>query len=403
MAENRWVPQTMLRPYVSKAFLLPASVLVRFVGTTQIIIFSREFQRYDKMHSPELPRYANVKWHLPRLMLLAFASLWVLPAVAAPKTDIVMFKNGDQITGEIITMKRGRLSLNTDAVGTISIEWDKISGLTSDQHIQLETISGIRYFGSLKSAEGSRSIIVVTDNGPQALDPDRVIVMSPIEGVGIHALDVDLSLGYNFTKAGGIESGNFGVNMDYRSLIRIESLRFITTLSDSDTQEPSKRMNLTLQHTRLWNNRWFSNGTLMFDQNDELGLNLRTSLGGGFGRYLVQSNTMLWSLEAGLQVSREDLIENPDDTDSVEATFGLQWDWFLFQDPELDWSTAVSVIPSLTESGRVRSEIETSLQWELIGDLNWAISLFGSFDNQPQSATGSTSDYSINTTVVYDF
>ena len=154
---------------------------------------------------------------------------------------------------------------------------------------------------------------------------------------------------------------------------------------------------------RLWKNRWFSNGVLAFDQNDELGLNLRTSFGGSVGRYLVQSNTMLWSLDAGLQVSREDLIENPDDTDSVEATFGLKWDWFLFQDPELDWTTAITVIPSLTESGRVRSEVETSLQWELIGDLHWAISLFGSFDNQPQSDTGETSDYSINTTVVYEF
>lgn len=355
------------------------------------------------MYSPESPQYAAVRWHLPRLTLLALAFLWMLPAVAAPKTDIVLFKNGDQLTGEITGLKRGQLSLSTDALGTISIDWDKISGLTSSQNIQLETVSGIRYFGSLRSAEGSRNIIIETENGPQALDPDRVIVMSPIEGVGIHALNVDLSLGYSFAKAGGIESGNIGINMDYRSLIRIESLRFSTTLSDSDSQEPSTRSNLSLQHTRLWNNRWFSNGSLVFDKNDELGLNLRISLGGSGGRYLVQSNTMLWSLEAGLQVSREDLIETPEDLDSLEATFRLKWDWFLFQDPELDWTTVITLIPSLTESGRVRSEVETSLQWELIGDLKWAISLYGSFDNKPQSDAASTSDYSINTAVIYEF
>jgi len=301
-------------------------------------------------------------------------------------------------------LRRGRLSLNTDATGTIAIEWDKIAGVISKQHIQVETTSGIRYFGTLGSAEDEPGIIVVTETGPQSLDAKRIIVMSPIEDRGLTALDVDVSFGYNFAKAGGIESGNFGINMDYRTLIRIETLTYTTTLSDSDTTEESKRQNLTLQHTRLWKNRWFSNGSLTFNQNDELSLNLRTSVRAGFGKYLVQSNSMLWSLEAGLQVSREDLATNPETQDSVETVFGLQYDWFVFQDPELDWSTSLEVIPSLTESGRVRGELETSLQWEIIGDLKWGFSIYGSFDNQTEAGTGeSTSDYGLNSTLTYEF
>ena len=343
------------------------------------------------------------KNHLLHFLVIALLSVWAVPASAAPKTDIVLFKNGDRLTGELISLKRGRLNLNTHATGTIGIEWDKVEGVISDQHIQVETGSGIRYFGTLTATEGEASVIVVTNTGPQSLDPNRVIVMSPIEGGGIHALDVDVSLGYNFAKAGGVETGNFGLNMDFRSLIRIESLSFSTTLTDSDTQEESKRTNLGLQHTRLWNNRWFSVGNLTFDQNDELGLNLRTSIGGGIGRYFVQSNTMLFSLEAGLQGSREDLVENPEDADSIEATFTMNWDWFEFQDPELDWSTTIQIIPNLSEWGRVRGEIDTALQWELIGDLNWGISIFGSFDNQPHSTEGQTSDYGINTSLTYEF
>ena len=77
--------------------------------------------------------------------------------------------------------------------------------------------------------------------------------------------------------------------------------------------------------------------------------------------------------------------------------------WFLFEDPELDWSTTLQIIPSLTERGRVRGELNTALNWEVIGDLNWAISLYGSWDNQPQSEAGATSDYGVNTSLVYDF
>lgn len=344
---------------------------------------------------------------LPSLLTLLIIGFVSLPAEAAPKTDIVIFKNGDRLTGEVKSLRRGRLSLNTDATGTIQIEWDKVAGVVSNQQIQVEVGSGVRYFGILTLAEEDddhdAEIVVGTDDGPVTLDSDRVIVMEPIEGTGIHALDVDVSLGYNFAKAGGVAQGNFALNMDWRSRIRIESLRLSTTISDSDTQEANKRTTLALQHTRLWNNRWFSNAGLSFEQNDELGLNLRSSLNMGGGRYLVQSNEMLFSLQAGLQVAREDLAEREEDTDSLEALFTAEWDWFVFQNPELDWSTRLQLIPSLTESGRVRGEFETELKWEIIGDLDWGISFYTSYDSQPQSATGSTSDYGIDTTITYEF
>ena len=243
----------------------------------------------------------------------------------------------------------------------------------------------------------------MTDDGPQTLDAWRVIVMTPIEGGGIHRLDADASVGYDFAKAGGVKHATLGVNIDYRSLIRIESLRFSTVVTDSSSQDASKRTSLGLQHTRLWNRRWFQNSNLSFDQNDELGLKLRTSVGVGGGRYLVQSNTSLFSLEAGLQFSREDQTSGDENTDSLEITASANWDWFLFEDPELDWSTRIQLIPSLTEDGRVRGELDTTLKWEIIGDLKWALSLYGSWDNQPQSDAGATSDYGVNTSLAYDF
>ncbi len=346
---------------------------------------------------------ATTRNWLSHLLLIASLSLWTLPASAVPKTDIVIFKNGDRLTGEIKSLKRGQLNLNTEATGTIGIEWDKVSSVISNQRIQVEVGSGIRYFGSLASSENISSITVVTNDGPRTLDPVDVIVMTPIEGGGIDGLDVDFSVGYNFAKAGGVQQATLGVNMDYRSLIRIESVRFSTVITDSDTQDASKRMNLGFRHTRLWKNRWFNNSSLTFDQNDELGLNLRSSLGAGGGRFLVQSNTMLLSLEGGLQFSRENLIAEDDEIDSLEATISANWDWFLFEDPELDWSTTLQVIPSLTERGRVRGELNTELSWEIIGDLKWAISLYGSWDNQPQSEVASTTDYGVNTTLAYDF
>lgn len=346
---------------------------------------------------------ATIRNRFTQPLLVAFLVLAAATASAAPKTDTVIFKNGDKLTGEVKSLYRGQLSLSTDATGTIGIEWAKIASVVSAQRVQVEVSSGTRYFGNLASAETDSSIVVVTDGGPQIIETGRVVSMTPIEDRGIHALEVDLSLGFDYAKAGGVQHSTFGIDMDYRSLIRIESIRFSTVLTNSSGQDASNRTNLGFRHTRLWKNRWFSNGSLTFDQNDELGLNLRTSIGAGGGRYLIQSNSMLLSLDGGLQLSRENQIAEDEDTDSLEAVFTADWDWFLFDDPDLDWSTSLQVIPSLTESGRVRGEFDTALSWEIIGDLKWKLSFYGSWDNQPHSSVGSTSDYGVNTAVAYEF
>ena len=362
---------------------------------------------------PELSARSDRK--ITALLLLVFATL-SLPTFAAPKTDIVIFNNGDKLTGEIKSLKRGRLSFNTDATGTISIEWAEIRHIESLQNIQVETSTGTRYFGHLEPTEEYNVVVVNTGNGLQTIDDSTVILMTPIEGVGLGAFDIDLTVGYNFAKAGGVQQGNIGIDVDYRTRERIYSLSASTTTNDSDTQESSERSNLGLQYKRLWRNRWYVNGNLTLDQNDELGLNLRTSLGGGGGRFLIQSNSMLLGVEANLQFSREnlagrdptlpippDLLPDPEDVDSVEAVFKVDWDWFRFDDPELDWSTSLELIPSITESGRVRANFDTGLQWEMFSDLKWGLSFYSSFDNKPQTDTASSSDYGVNTTLTYEF
>jgi hypothetical protein len=352
---------------------------------------------------PKQVQRASVASRWMVICAIASSSFWALPSAGAPKTDTLIFINGDSLTGEIKSLKRGVLSFDIEAAGVINIEWNKVASIVSSQHVQVETASGIRYFGNLTYSESGPGLVVVAANGPQELTWERIIAMTPIEGSGREALDIDVTVGYNFAKAGGVETGNFGLNMAYRSLLRIESMSLSTTLTNSSTLDASRRSNLGLQHTRLFKNRWFGTGNLTLDQNDELGLELRTSIGAGGGRYFVQSTAMLLALEAGLQVSRENQTAVEEDIDSLEAIFTFNWDWFLFDDPELDWSTTIQIIPSLTESGRVRSELNTNLQWELIGDLKWGLSFYGSLDNQANDEDGETSDYGVNTSLIYEF
>ncbi len=347
-----------------------------------------------------------------RFMLLALLAS-IVPLIATANTDVVVFDNGDRLTGEIKSLDRGKLLFKTDATDTISIEWDDVAFLSSDQNIQVETYDGRRYLGHLKLSPAIKTMSVQVGDEFLDLDASHVVLMTPIEDNVLERIDGDITAGYNFTKASAVEQLQLGLNLEYQTEIRIYALSLNSTLTSSDTtgedQESSQRVSLSLDYKRLWPNRWLVSGFLKGDRNDELGIDLRTSVGGGGGRIMTQSNHSRLLLESGLMVSHENLApgENPldeeDANDSLEAFVSMDWDWYRYDSPELDLSSALEVIPSLTESGRVRAEFEIAFKWEIIHDLFWQISLYNSYDNRPVAEGAEKNDYGVVTSIGYDF
>ena len=150
--------------------------------------------------------------------------LTILSGVAYAKTDVVVFNNGDRLTGDLKSLERGRLRFKTDATGTINIEWDEVAYLSSDQNIQVETILGARYLGHLTRADEKFSVVVQSRKGPIKLNNTQVVHMTPIEDEGVNRIDGEITAGYNFTKANEVTQLNFGVELDYRTEVRIWSL-----------------------------------------------------------------------------------------------------------------------------------------------------------------------------------
>jgi hypothetical protein len=330
--------------------------------------------------------------------MLAFAE----PATAA-STDTVIIDNGDQLTGEVKSLERGLLRFKTDATGTISIEWHNVAFLTSTQNIQVETVEGLRYLGALYRSEEASVITVETEAGPISLDASRVVKMSPIEDTVEDRLDGDIYAGYSFTKATEVQQLNAGFNIDYRTELRNYSLTVDATLSDTGADKSNQRINGLLEYTRLWNDRWLTNGILNVQRNDELGIDLRTWIGGGGGRIVARTNESAVIIDGGLAFSRENVTGGLESEDSVEAYGRIRWDWFHLDFPELDLTTSFIVFPSLTESGRVRGDLDATFRWEFIEDLSWRLSFYNSFDTNASDPDASSTDYGVNTSLSWEF
>ena len=87
----------------------------------------------------------------------------------------------------------------------------------------------------------------------------------------------------------------------------------------------------------------------------------------------------------------------------MEALFNVAYEVFRYDSPELDLTAQFSVIPNLTDWGRVRSEVSTTLKWELYEDLFWQLTFYNSYDNRPPTDDATNNDYGVITGIALEF
>ncbi len=344
----------------------------------------------------------NIRWKLIRSVLattlMAAATTAVLEA--RPKTDVVILANGDHITGEIKKLERGKLSLKTDWMGTLQIEWKHIQMVESEYFFEVEMSSGARYFGSLKSAEDQSALEVSSAYSTQKAEHLRVVQITPIEKTFLDRLDFAVDMGLNYTQANKSGEMNLSSNAKYRTEKYLGQADY-TTLFKKQDLDITTRNQLNLSFLRYLPKRWFLSALNTFLQSDELSLNLRTVVGGGAGRSLIRTNKVIFSAMSGAVVNRESYIGEPTHT-TAEGLAGLQFQTFQFDRPEMDIITNFYAIPSFSDWGRVRLDFNTKVRIEIIKDLFWQLSLFDNYDSRPPQGA-QKNDFGVNTGVGWSF
>jgi hypothetical protein len=345
--------------------------------------------------------------HLPLaplllLTLLLLTLLSATPALAHSKTDIITLHNGDRITGEIKSLDNGRLSLGTDAMGTVAVEWKEVASVDSNYNYEVRLGDGQRFFGSIKPTSLPGTVLVRDVFGERKHSWEEIVELRPVEDTIVDRLDVDVSANYAFTKASGVTQTELRVNASYEDVNAQNNFTSRLTIADTDeTSSASSRIRLARQ---VWTDRQAVYRVLFggHETNDELGLDYRVTFGGGAGRYFLDTNNSTLNAGVGLQA----LSERSSDgltQESLEAVIFAQLARWRFDSPQLDLTVDGQVYPSLTESGRVRADSSATLRWELIGDLFWNVSAWGSYDSAAVDEEAGEFDWGITTGVGWSF
>jgi len=317
-------------------------------------------------------------------------------------TDIVTFANGNKLIGEIKRLDRGILVFDTDSTGVVRIEWEDVNTLVSEQNLQFEFSDGLRRLGKLADTPEPGMLAIESTSETVSVANDQVVTMRPIESEFVDRFDIAVRAGYNYTKGSDVGQFNLGLDIEYRTEKRGTSLDLNTIVTDNGSTT-TERQDLTLGYRVLRKNRWFTGGLFKLQKNEELDIDLRTSVGSGIGRTLRKTGNNRIEILGGLLLNKENLIVSGESDTTLEGLAMLSYDWFRFNTPELDIQTTLALYPGITDSGRLRGEFDLTFRWEMVEDLFWEMEYYNNYDSGRESDPESISDYGIITSVGYKF
>ena len=326
-------------------------------------------------------------------------------AAFSQKTDKILLDNNDWITGEIKKMNFAKVNFSTEAAGTIQIKWDRIFRLKSDKYFEIYLGKGIRYFGSLDVTEtdDNYKVVIVSEQVDVVIDMNRIVEITPIKSRFWGKMDGNIDAGFSYTKGSEVRQWNSSFRLDYRPTNSLTTISGNSIYTEQPERDPTSKQDLGLSYKRFKGKNWAYTGFGGFQQNSELGINLRSSLGFGMSKSWLKSNLQRFISTVGAIINREQGADENESSNNVEGIVRTEYKVFRYRDPEIDITAYFDLFPSFTVAGRMRTDLDIKLKFELFNDFYLGFSFYHNLDTKPPESAISGSDWGITTSIGYSF
>lgn len=317
------------------------------------------------------------------LILLVLGLPPAAPAASRPKTDMVHLENGDQLTCEIKGLSRGKLTVKPDGMGTIQIEWDRVVRIESGFWFLVQTTSGNLVYGQLPNSGQDSKLLVVFNNKITSFSHAEVVEITAIRYNFWDKFSLSVSIGLNYTRSSEVGQYYADASTSYRGRLHSGSFKWDSMITEVADKEPTSRHDLELEYQRLISGELWGYLTARGESNEEMGLKLRTLGGAGLGYFLNKSNTSEFLLSGGLNATHEVSSSDEIQEGNIEGKLTLEYSIFIFDSPETDLVIKLAGMPSITQRGRYRTEIDAKVKQELFKDFFAQLKYFENYDSDP--------------------
>ncbi|MDX2430564.1 MAG: DUF481 domain-containing protein, partial [Bacteroides sp.] len=291
-------------------------------------------------------------------------SLLLMSQGLAAQTDSVLFESGEFVIGEIKSMDRGVLKIETDySDSDFLIEWSKVSSIHTTTRFMITHTNGSKYYGYVHSLNDSTFLIL--DYGGKQVESRKmdIVALSPFDDKFLDRLNASISLGFDLAKAQNLTSLSTRSFVGYTAQKWSTDIAFSTVRSNQDSVDEIQRTEGEWNLRYILPRRFYAIATVSGLSNTEQKLDLRMNMQLGVGNFLVRTNYMYWGAKMGFNRNYENYSNEEDERQSWEGYLGTELN--LFDMGDLDLYFLFMAYPGLTELGRIRTDSKLDVKYEL--------------------------------------
>ncbi len=328
---------------------------------------------------------------LTALLLTAAASV-----ALAQAPDSIIFKNDNYIVGEVKTMNRNVLSVETDySDDDFTIEWDGVKEIYTKTSFLITLSNGSRYNGHINTSEAGKITITTDDGQTIVVNPDDIVIMDGIDQGFWSQVYASVDFGWDITKANNFRQYSMRSNLGYIAKRWQLDADYNLLKTQQDDVDDIHRTDGSVTYKYFLPHDWYPLVAVSLLQNSEQQLDLRTTAKLGMGKYVLHTNQLYWGFSAGANYNDERYAgDAPADRSSWEGFLGTELN--LFNIGDLNLLSQLTAYPSFTESGRWRTDFKFDMKYDLPLDFYVKLGYTLNYDNKPAEGS-STSDFVFHT------
>jgi len=298
--------------------------------------------------------------------------------------DQVTLKNGDRLSGTITSADSTNLNLKTEYAGALTIKWDAVESISSDQPLYVSPKTGETIVGTVTTRDGNFE--VATKNaGTVTVNKDAVRnVRSESEQRAYGAWGGFLDSGLSLAR-GNAESTNFTVGATATRITeKDKASAFLNSIYSSATTNGVSLTTASAIHAGLrydfnLSDKTFAFAFTDFDHDRFQQLDLRNVLGGGIGYHLIKTEATNFDVFGGGSFNQEFFTTFT--RRSAEVLAGESLDHKL--------SSAFSIrerlefYPNLTDLGQYRMVFDTAAITKISKVFSWQVDVSDRYLSNP--------------------
>jgi len=287
--------------------------------------------------------------------------------------------------GTVETFAAGVLKFSTDySDEDFKIEFDKVNGIYVHKRSIITLTRSRRRYGTIKTMVPGTISITTGKDIVETFNIRELISLQEVDEDRKKRISGSIDLGYDFTKAQGKSQVTLDGKLAYLGELWVSNASINWLQSRQDSVADIKRVDAKTDLRRLLSRTWYLIGELTFLSNTEQALEGRFTPNLGVGKLLASTHQLYFGVSVGLAFNNENYVDKTLNKNSVESFVSSTLNMYNFDDISLNANVKLS--PSLSEIGRVRTDFDISLKYDLPYDFYIKTGFTVNYDNQPAIA-----------------